>query len=182
MNDAQDHTFPGQAAQNAHTMPGFDPFHGIYTQLQQFGERTQQFDERLTQFTDLIQQLGEQVQSAFERLQKLEDLIQKPLDPKQRRRINAINEYDRRVKEGSLTRDHLRVLRRACKVWAGKGEAYNEADTFAVPESERALWMDLVQMEFARRVPSPKGTSAPYCTITDFGRSITRHDVLLRGK
>ena len=86
------------------------------------------------------------------------------------------------MKEGALTRDHLKVLRRACKPWAGKGEAYNETETFLVTDEDRKLWSDLVKMEFARRVPSPKGASAPYCTITDFGRSITRHDVLLRGK
>lgn len=182
MNDAYDQPYPGQAPQNAQPLPGFDPFQGIYAQLHQFNERLQQVDEQMRQLRDLVQNRSEEDQDVLDRLQKIEERIKKPLDNKQRRRITAINEYDRFMADGTLTREHLRVLRRACKPWAGKGVAYNETETFLVSDEERKLWSDLVKMEFARRVPSPNGASAAYCTITDLGRTVCRHDVTQRGK
>jgi len=139
-------------------------------------------------FIDPFPEMFKQLNTLMAEVQKLNqrvDSLEKgaPLgaavDYKTTRRAIGAEEYERLIAEGSLTREHLKVLRKACHLFSAKPY---KPEPIGVPEAERDLWSDLVCMELGRRVQPPAGQAGVWCMATDMGKSVVRHDVRLRGK
>lgn len=137
-----------------------DPFPGLFSQLKGLTEAVQNLSQR-------VNDLERGAPPAAS------------VDYKTTRRAIGAEEYERLIASGGLTREHLKVLRKACHLFSDKPY---KPEPVGVHEAEKNLWNELVCMELGRRVQPPPGQTGVWCMATDMGKSVVRHDVRLRGK